>query len=274
MGFTPVESEVYLYLLTTSPTSGYKIAKETGRPAPQVYRALDGLAQKGAILMAEGKTRLCRAVPVDTCLRNLERGFAHKKERAAEVLRDLPTPADDERVYRLESRDQVFERCREMLRDASRCVLLDLFPSPLQELRPDVEALVSRRIPTALKSYGKQSMDGIAHHVVPDDATRLIDQWPGNQINIVVDAGKFLWAMLSKDNESVLYAFWSANHYLGAMAHNGLISELSLTRLRQGIARDADSEELSAIMLESDPFFLSQNPAIATLLSQQMEKDS
>ena len=64
IGFNRLESEVYLTLLKQSPLSGYKIAQILGEGSSNIYKALDILKKKGAVLVEEKpSTRQFIAVP-------------------------------------------------------------------------------------------------------------------------------------------------------------------------------------------------------------------
>ena len=271
MGFTSSEAEVYLFLLTDSPASGYRIAKAIGRPAAQTYRALEALARKGAVLIAEDKTREWRAVPVERCLANLDRGFQDRRRRAASALRRLPQPADDERVYRLTSRDQVLEQCRTMMSKARQVVLLDLFPLPFQELREDVEALGNKGLALALQLYEKIDMPGATLNVIPADAHGILNRWPGQGINLVVDGREYLSALLTRDGRGVQVAFWSANRYLAAMQHNGLSCEISLSLLVGKVRKGTAVSDLGKTLDLFEPFLLTKSPAMDAINLPEQE---
>ena len=49
MGFTSLEAEIYLFLITTGSETGYAIAKGLNKATANVYKALDSLSAKGAI---------------------------------------------------------------------------------------------------------------------------------------------------------------------------------------------------------------------------------
>lgn len=262
IGFTPVEAEIYLFLLVESPASGYRIAQAAGKPAAQVYRALEALSRKGAAIMAEGKTRLWRAVPVGQCLDSLERAFAERRRRAEKTLRDLPASGDDERVYRLPSRDQVVEHCRSMIGRAQKILLLDLFPEPYRVLRDDVEAAAARGVTVAAKLYEPEPLEGAALLTVPVEAADVLRRWLGQQINVAVDGREYLTALLTREGRDVLNGFWSANSYLAAMHYNGMSCELCLSHLTAAIAGGRRPEELRGVLEQCQPFYLTNSPAM------------
>ena len=50
LGFTALESTVYVYLLKTSSATGYRVAKEMGRTFSTTYRVLESLERNGTDL--------------------------------------------------------------------------------------------------------------------------------------------------------------------------------------------------------------------------------
>src|SRR3954454_24931874 len=89
LGFTGLEAEIYTALLAESPVTGYRVAQAIGKPAANVYKAIASLEAKGAVLVDDGASRVCRAVPPDELLARLERGFAERKAQAASALARL-----------------------------------------------------------------------------------------------------------------------------------------------------------------------------------------
>ena len=63
IGFTQLESEVYLYLLTEGAHTGYAVAKAIGKAVANVYKAIERLAQKGAVEQSSGNNKQCVALP-------------------------------------------------------------------------------------------------------------------------------------------------------------------------------------------------------------------
>src|SRR5438105_11642808 len=115
LGFTALEAEVYIYLLGASPATGYRVAQAIGKPIANTYKAIEALESKGAVIVEHSANRLCRAIPAEELLGQLERRFRDRRSKAARALSELPGSADDDRVYQLRSRDQVYERARSML---------------------------------------------------------------------------------------------------------------------------------------------------------------
>src|SRR5436190_9967806 len=103
LGFTELEAEVYVSLLRHSPATGYRVAQSIGRPVANTYKAIESLQYKGAVLVDEGSNRLCRAVPAEELLAQIERSFQHRRQEAAKALASLHAAPEDDRVYQLQS---------------------------------------------------------------------------------------------------------------------------------------------------------------------------
>lgn len=61
-GLTGQEASVYLELFRMGTSNGYELAKNTGISRSNVYKALQGLSDKGAAYVSEGASRKFTAV--------------------------------------------------------------------------------------------------------------------------------------------------------------------------------------------------------------------
>jgi sugar-specific transcriptional regulator TrmB len=233
LGLTGLEAQIYAFLLQESPVTGYRIAQAVGKPAANVYKALQSLEQKGAVEVDLGKTSLYRPVPVEQLLDALERRFKRHIGRAADSLKQLPGPADDTRIYQLRDREQVYAKCRQMLQSAKKVVLLDLFLKPLMDLGPDIEKAAAKKgLDIVLKVYSPVQVKGIKVILEPDHE-RVRDRWPAQWINMNVDGSEMLLALLDNDGDQVIQAVWSGSPFLSWIHHGGLGNEFVMTVLRE-----------------------------------------
>ena len=234
LGFTGLEAQVYAFLLQESPVTGYRIAQAIGKPVANTYKAIAALESKGAVIVDDGASRLCRAVPADELLARLERRFCERRALAAKALAEIRTVAEDDRVYQLRSREQVMERARAMLRRCQQASILDVFPQPLEELRPDIEAAISRGVTIAVKAYAPATIEG-AQVVVTLGHETVRRRWPGQWVNLVVDGKEHMLALLTADGKGVHQAVWSGSAYLSWVYYSGVASEWLLEDVRRRI---------------------------------------
>ncbi len=210
LGMTKMEAEVYVYLIENSPATGYAIANAIDRTKGGTYKVLASLEKRGAILIEDAEKRLCRAVPPEEFLTQLDRDFQREKQKAVTATKKLDTTPAGEGIYRLTTYDQVFERCRKMLRECKVVALLDIFPGPLRELRGDIKAAAARGVKTAMIIYEKDRIPGVWTVVEPCAETALKKE-PFDYVSISADGQEFLLAAMNRTDGSVIDAFWSAN---------------------------------------------------------------
>ncbi len=238
LGFTALEAEVYAVLVEQSPATAYKLAQEVGKAAANVYKAVESLQRKGAILVEEGSSRLCRAVAPAELIQQLQRQFALATNRAGAALAQLTRTAGDERVYELRSGDQVLARARAMLRRTERMVLCDLFPEAVAELRDDIEAAVRRGCRVCVQVYHPVELDPRVTVFLSPDGESLLRAWPGQWLNIVSDSREHLLAFLRSGLSEVHQAVWSESVYLSLLYFSGLAAEMRA--VAAGAILDAD----------------------------------
>lgn len=243
LGFTELEAEVYTTLLQNSVMTGYAVAQSIGKQAANIYKAIESLQNKGAVIVDEGANRLCRAVPADELLSRLEREFLECKQSTADSLAKIQNNDTDDRVYQLRAREQVLERCRKMLRECRQIALLDIFPVPFAELKTEVESCIKRGVEVLIKVYEPVEITG-AEIFLDSFNQEVKNRWQGQWLNIVTDAREHLLAFLTLDGQDVHQAVWSSSAYLSCVYHSSIGSELVLTGLLQRIQNGASAKEL------------------------------
>jgi len=242
-GFTELEAEVYVFLLQEWPATGYRVAQAIGKPVANTYKAIESLQNKGAILVNDGANRLCRAVPAEELMAQLERSFQRARQQAVQALSTLHGDQDDDRIYQLRSLAQVLERCHQMLDRAEQLAVLDVFPGPLDELRSALQSTAQRGVKVVLRAYQPAVVAGAEVFVDPRGAT-VLKRWPGQWLNLVIDGQEFLLAFLNSEGTDVHQAVWSGSAYLAWVYYSAVRCELSLGELEHLLEQGATAAEL------------------------------
>lgn len=262
LGFTALEADIYLLLLSESPVTGYRVAQLLGKPTGNVYKSIETLEQKGAVLVDEGESRLIRPVAPDELLSQLERRFASRRKSLADALANLGRESEDHRLYSLRSYDQVIERLRAMLAQCERVALLDLFPGPFAALRTDIEAAVARGISIYLEVYEPIELPG-AEVAVSWTPEQTIELWPGQGIHVVIDSREWMVALLAKDEPRVLQAVWSASRFLATTQFACLASDFLQAKMRGWIKKGWSAEEVETALEPYEALRLRHTPGFA-----------
>jgi len=248
LGLNQLEAEVYVHLIQRSPATGYAVAKAINRPNSNTYKAIASLAAKGAIWVDEGDSRLCRAVPPDELLEQMEHRFRERMERAsasARLLASADAEVADDRVYQLSTVDQVYARGRRMLDACEELALVDAFPVPLERLRDAVADAVRRGVRVAAHVYEPVGLEG-AQVVLHRHATPVLERWRGQWIELAVDGRQQLIALLSPDGEAVIQAVWTSSPVVSWSFQSCAQSDLLLSALLPLIESAASVDELRA----------------------------
>ncbi len=230
LGFTHMEAAVYAHLLAHPPATGYAVAKALGKPTAYVYRAVESLIRQGAVLVDDSRTRLCRAVPFEELLDRLKRRFELQCVRAEARVSQLVPPAADDRIYRLATADQVFERCRAMLESAREVAFLVLFPEPLARLQDEIVAAARRKVRIALQVCEPVDLPVAWTSVFATG--RLVKGWPRQWARLTVDGSEYVIALLTQDGRKVYQAVWSASPVLAYLQARSLGSEILLESIQ------------------------------------------
>ncbi len=270
LGFSNLEAAIYTYLLQQSPTTGYRIAHALGKPIANTYKSITALQAKGAVIVDEGQSRLCRAVPPDEIFGQMQHALKQRCEQAAEALIKLKTTADDTRVYSLHTWEQVMARARQMIERAEQVVLVNAFPHPLREIQAELENATLRGIGVVLKVYEPVDVRG-ADIVVSGESEYFLRQFPAQELSLVVDAQEHLQAIMEPADSRVIQAIWSSSTFLAFNTYNGLYSEWLLTRLNKQIENGASLPILQHSLVRSFP--LMQTPGYNRLFERLESQD-
>jgi sugar-specific transcriptional regulator TrmB len=268
LGLNELEAHVYVFLLGNRPMTAYAVARQIGKATANTYKAIESLARRGAVLIEDGDNRQCRAVPVREFLAQLERTFHERTTAAAEALTALQVESHDERVYKLESVPQLFERCRQMLAErAERIVMVDAFPRTLQRIAQDLRAAAARGVSIHVLAYRPVKIPGTHISVAPrgEEAESF---WNSQQLNIVVDGRETLIALLNTELTQIHQALWSNSLYLSCLMHAGIRSEHTLHRLYDAQSSAAPPQRIAKILGEHKFFLNSDVPGQKELLAR------
>jgi HTH-type transcriptional regulator, sugar sensing transcriptional regulator len=269
LGLTELESDIYAYLVENSPATGYRIAQKINKPRANAYEALRSLTEKGAVIVEDAGTQSFRALPPNEFLNQLDQRFQKSKARAAAALSKLKPAAADEKIYRLQSAAQVYQKLKAMLLKSETIVLLDLFPAAVDMIGDAVEETAARGVNVLVKLYRPTPLRR-CRVVVAGDGEATMERWPGTWVNGIVDGREHLISLLSKNDGQALEAIWSGNAYLSIVYHSALYFEILHSALRENNA--AQKIQLSRNYRQMAKLGAAQVPGYAVLMKRFGEK--
>lgn len=210
-GFTPTESLVYEVLLRGGPGTGYAIARSAGLARANAYGALEGLVQKGAARVEEGRPKRYRPEPPATLMaRILERqGLA--LDDVSRTLEQLSVPATLTLVELGSARGALQIASREAARATER-IVLHASPDAYPPLVPALRKAAGSGVTLSLSATG-----GVQLPFAEVLEVSGSPEWPGQPFLLVVDGRSALLA--AREGERVSGHWGSAPTLVAATTH-------------------------------------------------------
>ena len=246
IGFTQLESEIYLYLLTQGAHTGYAVAKAIGKAVANVYKAIERLAQKGAVEQSSGKNKQCVAVPWRQLITSETKKFNSNKDALTHALTRLPEHQDDEQVYQIKNATQVKEQAVRMVENAEHVILANVEPQAMDWLRESLIEAAARGVEVRIKVYEAVDMPGVIV-VLRHNGSQIYGKTKDVQLYLCTDGKEMLNALLTFDTNDVIQAFRSKSALMTLMLYNQLLYELILTELKKVIPT-GDIEKAQTIL--------------------------
>lgn len=242
LGFNVLEQQAYAALLQNPAQTGYKLAQTLKKPVANIYKALESMLDKGAVLVEDGDPSVYRAAPIHEMFDCLE---AELRQQRKTALREFAArnPAPDERVYRLGSREQTIQRARNIISSCKQVLLLDIFPNLVTELSGEISAAAARGVNIMGVIYAPTKLSGTKLTLRPD-GDEVLQRWAGDWMNVVADGQELLISVLERSGKQVYQAVWTRSPYLVWSFHSALYAEILLSQLRIEIENGASKSKL------------------------------
>jgi HTH-type transcriptional regulator, sugar sensing transcriptional regulator len=252
LGLTQIEALAYAYLVANPSSTGYRVARGIGKPTANVYRALESLGRKGAVLQDRALTPSFRALAPDDLLARLEHDFMKRKTAAAAKLATLQPDEGDERIYALNSPDQVMTRARIVLASARRLVLIDGFSTlllPIAGVMAETRARNVRVLIRLRARRGEETAEAVpSHRDTFEDAPPAPGTLPS--LRIVSDAREVLLAAFDRDEARTREAFWTRSSFIARSLHDALTAEHCCARIEAMMADGLSVDDVEAVFEE------------------------
>ncbi len=264
LGFNRLEAEVYIQLLTHPLATAYKIGKLINKPTANVYKAMDTLAEKGAVIIEDNKTKLCTAVKPDEFLNLLEKTLLRKTEIAKQSLNNLNREITDQRSYSLKSVPLVFEKAKIMLKKCQKIAVIDAFPKALAKITGLLEETAKRGVSVHVEAYEHIDIPGVDVSVatIGKEST---DHWKSQQLNIIIDGEEHLIALLDDELKKIKQATWSRNVYMSCILHAGRLREQTVVKILNKLNSSDFESDVKNILSKEKFFFNSDIPGFNKL---------
>jgi sugar-specific transcriptional regulator TrmB len=234
LGFTQLESEVYLHLLINGETTGYAVANGIGKAVANVYKGIESLARKGAVEVSMGDSKICNAVPWQQVLSFERSRFDSNINNLTEKLKQIPEQLDNESVYQLKNASQVLTAGEQIIKEAEHILVAELEPKVADYYAPMLAEAAKRGVEVRIKVYQPMTIKNV-HLTIRQNGEQVYAGTKDVSFKICADGRESLTAALTSDLSNVIQAFKTKSALVCMDMYCGIIYELILTELKQSI---------------------------------------
>lgn len=270
-GFNKLEAEVYITLLKDSPLTGYRLAQILNKAAANTYKALESLEKKGAVVAEETPTmKQYAAIPIKDYMDQVEFTFFNDRSYLEDALKNIENSLAGDKIYMLQSLEQVFEKCAKMLESAENCVIVDAFPDMLKKIIPELEKAADNNVNIVVNAYEPIEVKN-CRVIVKSNAKKVLKLWSGDWMNIAVDGREYLITAVEKDG-ALQHAIWSNSPYLSFFVFNGFRYEMMYSSLA-GKTQEIGREDIIESAFGDVNINIENLPGYRTMLERLGKKD-
>ena len=156
LGFTANEAKAYLALLSCQPASAYEIAKQAGLPTSKIYETVARLTERG-ILQSHpddaGNHQYLAMEPADL-MERIRTSTINETESLLPELQKAPLSTRNNLVWPLMDNDEIQGRVLQLINQASRTLLISLWPEELAWSESALRDAEQRGVKIALVHFG------------------------------------------------------------------------------------------------------------------------
>jgi len=266
IGFNRLEADVYIYLLSHPPATAYKIGKEINKPTANVYKAIDTLSIKGAVLIEDNKNKLCKAVNSNEFIAAYKAEILNNAAQAEKALNNINVEVLDQNSYRIQSVALIFKRFQNMMERCKKIAVIDAFPNVLDLLVPIIEKTANRNIDIYVEAYKPITIENV-DVVCVDVGKQNLEYWNSQQLNLIIDGEEHLMTLMDNSLNNVIQATWSNNIYMSCMLHAGVLREHTLMKIHSEYNSPDFESKIKSILNNQRFFYNSDIPGFNKLFN-------
>jgi sugar-specific transcriptional regulator TrmB len=124
LGLNQLEAEVYRFLISEHPASGYRVSQGISKPTANVYKALESLLKKGAVLQVDHRKKSYSPVEPEKLFARVEKQFHNDKAAALKEFARISAKFHPSVFTPITSEEQLVSFARRALEDFESSVAI------------------------------------------------------------------------------------------------------------------------------------------------------
>ncbi len=232
LGLSGLEAEVYLAVLSNPGSTGYRISQLLGKAAPNIYKALNALVIKEAVLPDDGdSSRTYAALSVSELASRESKRISDLAITIEKELSGVKHRNSQEGLYSFSSVPQVLARAESMLENCRETVVLDGDSEVVRKLSASLEQAASRGVKVLIHGRAPLELEGCLY--IPS----VTEGWQGELLIMVVDSREYLMSFMSGGMTLLQKAVWSSN-FIAPCIHRSYLCKAFFYRTAMLIAEE------------------------------------
>lgn len=120
LGFSELESKIYIALLKNGEMSAYQLAKKIEISRSSIYNALEHMTLKGMAELVPNDTALYIAQSPEVLLKKLENSFLKSTRTASKLLKKYEVAKYTEKYVNIKDFNTIIQKVKDILKSADR----------------------------------------------------------------------------------------------------------------------------------------------------------
>lgn len=217
IGLTDAEAKVYLTLLKKGSATGYEASKSSAVPRSKIYNVLETLVMKGFILYSEEENNnRYAAVPMEEISERVKHDTDKTLDELKSQLENYRAETDMEEFWHIREYENVFAKCRRILKETSTELLLQIWEEDLPKLLPEIQELEQKGIRLGIVYFGGENpvpLQSFCRHGMLEQKK---GEMGGRFLTLVSDGREVVFGQIISD--AVSEVIWTKSKPMVAMA--------------------------------------------------------
>lgn len=219
IGLTDSEAKVYLTLVKHGSSTGYEASKLSGVPRSKIYITLESLVRKGFALFSEhdGSTRYA-SVSMEEVSEKIKYETNYTLDELSSQLKDYGAITDLDYIWHIKEYKNVFAKCRNIIKNTSKELLIQIWEEDLSEVIEDLKELESKGVQIGLVYFCDNEniklpfKNSVRHGMLK----QKLEEMGGRFITLVSDKREVVFGQILSEN--VAEVIWTESRPMIAMA--------------------------------------------------------
>ncbi len=260
IGFSKMESMVYITLLKYPDQNGYQLSKILKLTKSTVYNCLENLYKKGAVYLISGESSSYKAKEPDILFDTLKDKYIKNTSEIKEELRKISTYTENTQYFNLAGYSKCMQQIKEIIAAAKKEICMNI-GMDISTIKEDIKNAAERGVRVIIYSFRKIELE--SENIEKYENIKF-GRKEGNSVNIIVVSDLEKGVIASGDKNQEFAGTYSENRFFISTISTNIHFDIYLFKLENEYKKNLITEK---IMLNS----LSENKFKEILKSQEEE---